>query len=192
MSADEELGKRIEAVLFLENRGLVEIKSLAKKCNAASEAVEAAVEALNARYAASGSVLEVLRLENAYKLSLRPDFQDEVLTGYRSEAKKKISRALLETLVIVAYKQPVTRAEIDAIRGVQCGPYLKTLLDEEFIRIAGKKEAPGKPTLFKTTAKFLVHFGLKSLSDLPAMKDIRTYDFLEDRAENKETAEKSG
>lgn len=192
MGADAGLEKRIEAVLFLENRGLVELKTLAKKCGADPEEVEAAVAALNERYAQSGSVLGILRLENAYKLSLQPDFKDEVLAGYRSEAKKKISRALLETLVIVAYKQPVTRAEIDAIRGVQCGPYLKTLLDEEFIRIAGKKEAPGKPTLFKTTAKFLVHFGLKSLSDLPAMKDIRTYDFLEDKAEKEEAVEKSG
>ncbi len=180
MDAVPELEKRIEAVLFLENRSLVDIKVLAKKCDVTPEDVENSVQSINQRMENAGSILEIIRLENAFKLSVRADYQDDILSQYRAENKKKISRAILETLVIIAYKQPVTRAEIDTIRGVQCGPYLKTLLDDEFIRIAGKKDAPGKPALYKTTAKFLVHFGLKSLAELPTLKDLRTYDFLEE------------
>ena len=90
----------------------------------------------------------------------------------------------METLAIAAYKQPVTKAEIDDIRGVNCAQYIRQLLEDEFIQYAGKKNVLGKPNLYKTTSRFLIQFGLKNLTDLPTMKEIKSYDFLEDDGED--------
>ena len=83
-----------------------------------------------------------------------------------------MSRALLETLAIVSYRQPLTRPEIDDIRGVDSGPVLKTLLDRDLVKILGKKDEPGRPILYGTTAAFLEFFGLKSLKDLPSLREF--------------------
>ena len=94
----------------------------------------------------------------------------------KNELQKKARQATqsaLETLAILAYKQPVTRAEVEDIRGVNCSGLLSTLLDKGFIKIAGRKEVPGRPILYGTTEKFLEHFGLKSLQELPSISDIQ-------------------
>ncbi|MBN8219234.1 MAG: SMC-Scp complex subunit ScpB [Spirochaetes bacterium] len=182
--APASLEQRIESLLFLENRGLLEGQVLSRKCGAPLEEIVAAVARLNAAYRDSASVLEVIQLETGFRLTLRPDFNDPVLDDYRPDGKKKMSRALLETLVIIAYKQPVTRAEIEGVRGVNSAAYIKMLLDDGVVKIAGRKNGPGRPVLYKTTPKFLLTFGLKSLSDLPTPKDVKSYEFLEERAQS--------
>jgi segregation and condensation protein B len=181
------LEQKVEALLFLENRGVLEANFLARKCGVPVEDVAAAVARLNASYRDGASVLEIIQLETGYRLTLRPEFNDPVLDDYRPDGKKKMSRALLETLVIIAYKQPVTRAEIEGVRGVNSAAYIKMLLDDGVVKIAGRKNGPGRPVLYKTTPKFLLTFGLKSLSDLPTPKDVKSYEFLEERAQTLET-----
>lgn len=116
----------------------------------------------------------------------------EVASGYRLQAKTELSpwlaklwaerpprysRALLETLAIIAYKQPITRAEIEEIRGVTVSsPIIKTLLEREWIRIVGYREVPGRPGIYGTTKEFLDHFNLKNLSNLPALPDFKTFE----------------
>lgn len=117
----------------------------------------------------------------------RPYFLEEVAGGWRfatraayapwlahlvKERQGRLSTAALETLAIVAYKQPISRAEIEAIRGVAVGPILQTLLERDLIRISGKSEALGHPLLYSTTKQFLMAFGLKSLEDLPSLREF--------------------
>lgn len=176
------LEQRLEALLFLENRGLLELSALVRKCGAPAEAVESAIARLNAGYRDRDGVLEIIKLESGFRLTIRPDFADPVLDEFRPEGKRRMTRALLETLVIIAYKQPITRSELEAVRGVNSAAYIKMLLDDDFVKIAGRKKAPGSPVLYKTTPKFLLQFGLKSLADLPTPRDVKTYEFLEERA----------
>ena len=145
--------------------------------------IEEQINILNGKYTNSGSVFRIVKIENAYKLSIIENFTHPALEKYAGK-KRKISGALLETLAIVAYKQPATSGEISDVRGVNSSNYIKILLDDEFIKIAGKKDVPGKPFMYKTTPKFLTHFGLKSLNELPTVKEIKTFDFLEDDTED--------
>ena len=102
----------------------------------------------------------------------RPTFHDDLAGLARKGGVEKLSPAALETLPIVAYRQPLTRAEIEAVRGVQAGPLLRVLLDRDLIRVSGRSSEPGHPLLYGTTKRFLDHFGLKSLKNLPDLKDL--------------------
>ncbi|HMB01852.1 MAG TPA: SMC-Scp complex subunit ScpB [Spirochaetota bacterium] len=172
-----------EAILLLEN-ALVSARKLAKAAAVSEKEVDRYIDTLNDKYKKSGSVFTVVKLENAYKLTIRDDFYHPALEKYAGK-KKKISGALLETLAIIAYKQPATNGEVSDIRGVNSANYIKILLDDQFIKIAGKKDVPGKPFMYKTTAKFLTHFGLKNLKELPTLKEIKSFDFLDNDQENK-------
>jgi len=109
---------------------------------------------------------------------------------------QRLTRAGLETMAIIAYRQPIVRAEIERIRGVDSGGVLKTLLDRELIQIAGRQDVPGRPALYATTDKFLEFFGLKSLSEMPDLKEIKELgdaaeEFIADEAAEREPAEES-
>ena len=92
----------------------------------------------------------------------------------RLESRKKLSRAALETLAIISYKQPVTKSEMEGIRGVNCDYSVQKLLDMELVQIAGREEGPGRPLLYTTTEKFMDHFGLSDIRDLPQLKEFET------------------
>ena len=175
---DENLKKKLEAVLFLENK-LIEARRLAKLGGLEETDLEVAIAELNKAYAETGSVFRVIKLETAYQLTIDKTFKDPVIDPYIGK-KKKLSKAVLETLAIVAYKQPVTKPEVDNIRGVNCSNYIRQLLEDSFIQIAGKKNIPGKPNMYRTTPKFLLHFGLASIKDLPSVKEVKSYEFLEE------------
>ncbi|MDW7710769.1 MAG: SMC-Scp complex subunit ScpB [Deferrisomatales bacterium] len=127
-----------------------------------------------------GRGVEVREVAGGYQLRTRPDVAPWLA---RLEAPKaaRFSRPALEVLAIVAYRQPVTRAEVEEVRGVDCGGVLKTLLDKGLVRILGKKDVAGRPLLYGTSRKFLESFGLSSLADLPSLRDIE--DLLAERAE---------
>jgi segregation and condensation protein B len=158
----------IESLLFASDKvlGLAEIKRLLGERD--GKKVTAAVEALLERRKGSG--IEVVRLANGWHLRTNPEharWVSKLLAG----RPMRLSRAMMETLAIVAYRQPVTRPEVDDIRGVDCGPVLKTLLDRGLIRIIGKKEEVGRPLLYGTTPEFLRVFSLGELSDLPTLRE---------------------
>ena len=133
------------------------------------EAARALVEELSVRYAARG--LQIVEVGGGYRMVTRPELQPWLVRLTRSRTKQRLSRPALETLAIVAYKQPVSRPEVDALRGVSSEAVLENLLERRLIRIPGRKDAPGRPYLFETTREFLVAFGLRDLGDLPKVED---------------------
>ena len=130
----------------------------------------ALVEELQGRYDAEGRVLSIIEVGGGFRLVTRSEVAPWLLRLARSRTRTRLSRSALETLAIVAYRQPVSRPEIDAIRGVNSEAVLESLLDRRMLRIAGRKDAPGRPFLYETTQEFLVAFGLRSLDDLPKIE----------------------
>jgi segregation and condensation protein B len=133
---------------------------------------EAALEAVVARYAEPGRGVMADEVGGGVRLVTRPELNDWLRRFFESSGSSKLSMAALETLAIVAYRQPVTAPEIQELRGVNPSGVLKTLLERHLIRIAGRKDVVGKPFLYTTTREFLVHFGLKNLKDLPPLEEF--------------------
>ena len=124
--------------------------------------------------------LQVLQLADGYQLCTRHDYSDWVRKFLKFDKTTKLSQPSLDTLAIIAYKQPLTRTEVEAIRGVDSSGVVRTLLEKKVISPGGRKKVPGRPIMYRTTRKFLEYFGLKDLSDLPTLED-----FKENELENK-------
>jgi len=173
MTDRQEMEAAVEAVLFISSEPvprsrLVEIFDEDER-ETAAEAVEAVVE----RYAAGADRgIQVEEVAGGVRLITRPDMNGWLRRFFEAAGSNKLSMAALETLAIVAYRQPMTAPEIQELRGVNPSGVLKTLLDRHLIRIAGRKEVVGRPFLYCTTREFLVHFGLKSLKDLPPLEEF--------------------
>jgi segregation and condensation protein B len=132
------------------------------------EVARGLVEEVRARYQERGLML--VEVGGGYRLVTRPELAPWLVKLARARTKQRLSRPALETLAIVAYKQPVSRPEVDAIRGVNADAVLENLLERRLIRITGRKDAPGRPYLFETTREFLVAFGLRDLGELPKVE----------------------
>jgi segregation and condensation protein B len=161
----------IEAILFLEsepvNEGfLVKVSGLAKP------EVQDALDKLKEMYSKAEHGLELVLRGGGYQLSLKNYLLEHLQPYYGKKNEARLSRAALETLSIIAYSQPVTRSEIESIRGVSSDAMIKLLLSKNFIKEVGKKDVPGKPTQYGTTKEFLLHFNLNSISDLPKLDEI--------------------
>jgi len=160
----------VEALLFasdvpVEADRIREVLDL----SSADEA-RALVGGLRERYAARDSALEIVEAGGGYRMLTRPEVAPWLVRLARSRTRARLSRPALETLAIVAYRQPVSRPDIDAIRGVNSEGVLDNLMEKRMVRIAGRKEAPGRPFLYETTREFLVAFGLRGLGDLPEVE----------------------
>jgi len=131
------------------------------------------LEELRVRFNSNGKPFVLREISGGLQLCTDPKYAPWIKKLSSVRANSKLSRAALETLAIVAYKQPVTRAEIESVRGVNCAGVLTSLLDRKLIRIAGRHDAPGKPLLYRTTQEFLQHFGLRSLNDLPKITELK-------------------
>jgi segregation and condensation protein B len=129
------------------------------------------VEELNAEYAQRGRAFEIWEVAGGLQLRTLPAFASYVQAS-QPERPLRLSQAALETLAVVAYRQPVTRAEIEHVRGVDAGPVLRSLLERDLIRIAGHREVPGRPLLYATSRRFLEVFGLARIEDLPTLRDL--------------------
>lgn len=130
------------------------------------------VERLNQAYEQTGRAFRIKFVAGGYRMYTLPDFAPYIEKLYQSRQSTRLSQKALETLAIIAYRQPITRPEIERIRGVNVDSVIKTLLNRKLITIAGTADAPGTPYLYRTTEKFLEYFGLKSLKDLPRLKEI--------------------
>lgn len=130
------------------------------------------VTELNAEYEAQGRSFEIVEVAGGYQLRTRPDLAPW-LRELQPRRTVRLSRAALETLAVAAYRQPITRAEIEHVRGVDAGAVLRGLLERDLVRIAGHREIPGRPLLYATTKRFLELFGLRSLEDLPTLRDLQ-------------------
>lgn len=133
-----------------------------------------AVEAINEQLAESGFAFQIYAIGGGYQFLTKPEYQDTVSTYLKHKSKKKLSASSLETLTIIAYKQPVTRSAIEQIRGVGCDYALHKLLEKELIEIKGKAETIGRPVLYGTSQKFMDYFGINHIKDLPQLKDFAT------------------
>jgi segregation and condensation protein B len=135
--------------------------------------VEAAIKSLNEEYARSGRSFRIEQVAGGYRVMTLPEFAPVLAQFQKARVSGRLSRAAVETLAIIAYKQPLTRAHLEAIRGVACGEVLRSLLDRRLITIKGRAEELGRPILYGTTKEFLDAFGLASLKDLPTAAELQ-------------------
>ncbi len=133
--------------------------------------VQELVGELNAEYESQERGFEIHHVAGGYQLRTRPDLA-EYVRALQPKRAVRLSRASLETLAVIAYRQPVTRAELEHVRGVDAGAVIRTLLERDLVRIAGHREIPGRPMLYATTRRFLEVFGLASLEDLPTLREL--------------------
>ena len=162
---------RVLFVLMLSSREGMSIFRLAQACNTTQKLVEAALDALQERLRGLGMPVELARVGDSVRwMSTASAFP--YLQRLRGVKKlEKLSPAALETLAVIAYRQPVMRSEIEAIRGVKAGPMLRTLLQHKLVKVAGRADVPGRPLQYGTTPHFLERFGLASLQELPSVKE---------------------
>ena len=132
-----------------------------------------AVKDLNNQYLTSGRSFRIEQVAGGYQILTLPEFGDALKKLHQREADAKLTKAALETLAIVAYKQPILRADVEAIRGCACGETIRSLMEKHLVKIAGRAEEPGRPILYGTTKRFLELFGLNSLKDLPQSEAIK-------------------
>lgn len=162
----------VEAVVYITDEPLSP-EQIATALEHPAEQVKEALAQLVAEYAAPDRGLSVRELAGGYKMATKPEHHESIRLFVKNmQPAAKLSRAALETLAVIAYKQPITAPEIIEIRGVQGAGVLKTLLDRQLIAAAGRKNVVGKPILYKTTREFLIHFGLSSLAELPSIKEF--------------------
>lgn len=162
----------IEAAIYITDEPLT-ADQIASALGQPLEQVQEILAALVAEYSAPDRGLSVRELAGGYKMSTKPEHHESIrLFVKRLQPPLKLSLAALETLAVIAYKQPITAPEILDIRGVQGAGVLKTLLDRKLIAAAGRKDVLGKPIMYKTTREFLVQFGLSSLAELPTLKEF--------------------
>jgi segregation and condensation protein B len=165
----------IESILFSADTPL----SLDRLCDLLSEyereEIKANLKELVLIHEERGGGFLLVEVAGGWQFRTRPDLQQYVVRHVKTKSVK-FSQSALETLAIVAYRQPVTRAEIEHLRGVDTGGVLKTLLDKKLVRILGKKDIPGRPLIYGTSKEFLEVFGLKNLKGLPTLKEIQALD----------------
>ncbi|MBX3282780.1 MAG: SMC-Scp complex subunit ScpB [Acidobacteria bacterium] len=166
-----ELVALVEALIFVSEEP-IGAKLLAEILGEEKGAIKAAVEQLQAEYSERSSGLQIREVAGGYQLATRPEFHEEIRAFLKTRPSAKLSLASLETLAVIAYKQPVTVPEILEIRGVQSATSIKTLLDKRLIVAKGRKEAVGRPMQYGTSKEFLLQFGLKDLSELPSIEDF--------------------
>jgi segregation and condensation protein B len=159
----------IEAVLFLESEP-IDDKQISRITSLSETDVETALEFLKERYLQSGGI-ELIRIGGGVTIAPKKEYWEILKERYGRKNMAKLSRAAMETLAIIAYSQPVTRAEIEAIRGVQADNMLRLLIDRGLVREAGKKDIAGRPAQFGTTKEFLNIFRIESIADLPKLDE---------------------
>ena len=170
--SDRVLEKQIEALLFASDVPLTpgKIKELAGAPS--NTDVRKAVESLSNFYRETDRSYQVTEVAGGYQLISLPEYSELIRTLYKNRRKSRLSKAALETLAIIAYKQPVSRAQVEAVRGVNSGGVLATLSERELIRVSGRGDSIGRPFLYSTTGQFLEYLGLKNYKDLPSIENF--------------------
>ena len=158
----------IEAMLFAAGRE-VTVKEITNVLELGAEDIDKIILNMKAEYEARNSGIEIIKVNDSYQLCTRKEFYEYIYPLFDNRAKPNISNAALETLSIIAYNPNVTRAEIEAIRGVNADGTVYKLLEFDLIEEAGKLDAPGRPTMYKVTSKFMKMFGISSLDELPEL-----------------------
>jgi len=153
--------------------------------------VTTAIAKLNDFYQSTGRSFLCLERAKGWKIYTRPEYADFARRLFPGRKPSKLSGAAMETLAIIAYRQPVTKASLEAVRGVSCDGMLQKLLDRELIKVGGRSPLPGRPLLYETTDLFFEHFGIKSVDDLPNASELRSVKLPEPGDENSDSADKT-
>jgi segregation and condensation protein B len=190
-SPDHTLEEAAEAIIFAADEPvpaarIADIVGEVTGSDVTAEAVRAAVQRLQEAYAASDRAFEIHEWGEGYRMATRSPLSPFVKTLFLGEQETSLSRSLMETLAVVAYRQPVTRPEVDFIRGVNSDYAIRKLLEMELVDVQGRADSLGRPLLYETTPRFLEQFGLKDLDDLPTLREVE--ELLDDPAFDEERA----
>ncbi len=172
-----EIARVVEAILFLENDP-ISLSHMAKVTGSTELDIAQALQEIEEYFSKSYHGIELTRRADEYQFLPKKDLWPNLKERYGKRIDKRLTKATLETLSIIAYSQPITRKEIEAIRGVSSDTILRILKEKELIKVTGYKEGPGRPSLYGTTKKFLKNFNLSSISSLPKLGEIDEERFL--------------
>ncbi|WP_246539526.1 SMC-Scp complex subunit ScpB [Telmatocola sphagniphila] len=167
MTVDLSRIARVEAALFLADEPISARKLLQVTGVSNNEILTGALQSLRNRYEAEGSPFQIHEIAGGYQLLTRPQYHRWLSRHFHTADQLKLTSAAMETLSIVAYRQPITRAEVDQLRGVQSQEMLNQLIERGLVKVTGRQESLGRPALYGTSRQFLQVFGLKSIHDLP-------------------------
>ena len=171
----ETLEAKIEAVLFAMGDS-VEESRLAEALGVTAIEIRTAVENLKKEYDSENRGIKLLELDGSYQLATKPEFYGDLVSIAKHPKKPALTDTLMETLSVIAYKQPVTKADIEKIRGVSSDHAVNRLIEFELVKEVGRVNAPGRPILFGTTEEFLRRFGFSSIDDMPQMDPVQEAD----------------
>lgn len=170
---DADVKAVLEALLFVSGEPLSVERCASIVGHVTKSQVQAALRALQQDYQQDGRALQVVQVAGGYRLATKEQFAPWIRRLDKTKAPAKLSRSAVESLAIIAYRQPIVRGEIEKIRGVETSGVLRTLLERKLVRMVGRKDEPGRPIMYGTTKHFLEHFGLKSLADLPPLREFK-------------------
>lgn len=173
----DNIEQHIEALIFASEQSIrteeiIYCLQSAFSQDFSEEEINKHLQNITDKYHSEQFAIEVVKVNNGYQFLTKKNYHQVISLLQAQRSKKKLSQAALETLAIIAYKQPVTKPDIEQIRGVNCDYSIQKLLEKELIAIVGKSEALGKPILYGTSALFMDYFGINSINELPQMKDF--------------------
>ena len=177
----EQLEQYVEALIFstdhaLSTKDISEALKVSFEIKYNKDEVSEIVNTIIAKYEQPEFAIQLMPIAGGYMFMTKSQYHKIVGDYLRLNEKKRLSKAALETLAIIAYKQPITKSEMEGIRGVGCDYTVQKLLERELVEITGRHEGPGRPLLYGTTVKFLNHFGIKDTTELPKLKEFETVD----------------
>ena len=184
MSADDESKEKdyesiIEGILFTMGES-VSLESIASALEIQKKDAKQIIEALQEKYENEERGIRIVELDGAYQMCTNPDIYEYLIKIAKQPRKLALTEVMMETLSIIAYKQPVTRVEIEAIRGVSCDHAVNKLVEYDLVKELGRSNAPGRPILFGTTEEFLRVFGVSSIEELPSLSPVQVEEFKQE------------
>jgi segregation and condensation protein B len=168
---DREKRSVMEVLLFLSGEPIT-LSTIRDVIDLSEPEIKKLMDELIMQYREQNGGLFIAEIANGYQMVTNPEYSEWVKKFKSTQLSSKLSMPALETLSIIAYKQPIIKAEIEQLRGVNSDSAIRTLLEKRLIKVIGRKEAPGRPFLYGTTREFLQYFGLKDLTELPTLKDL--------------------
>ncbi|MEJ2054759.1 MAG: SMC-Scp complex subunit ScpB [Calditrichaceae bacterium] len=168
----ENLDQIIEALIFASDVPIPSRKIKEIVPDTGERELKKSITRINERYKKSKAPFEIIEVAGGYQIVTLPDYSEWIRKLYISRTKNRLTQRALETLAIIAYKQPITKTEIESIRGVSADTVIRTLIERKLITVTGREKAPGNPLLYGTTRFFLEYFGLKDINELPKLREI--------------------
>ena len=188
MESDDRLDLYVEALIFAVDSPIT-IEEIAQAINTSfgqefeKSFFERLIERIEEKYQGEEHVMTLQTIAHGYQFMTKPIYHHVIGNFLKQSEKKKLSRSALETLSIIAYKQPITKSEVESIRGVNCDYTIQKLMEKELVSIIGRRDTPGRPLTYGTSAKFLDHFGIK---DMKALPNLNEFELVEDMIGNPE------